>query len=139
MAERRSVARVSAALARDARPARRTGVTMVIVSSTASKTMTTVGRTRIASGMPIGSRRGRRQILHQPHHVVAEIAEYAGGHRRQRGRQRDAAFGDERAQRGERRGAGRREGRRIGLRRAVDLGVPPLTRKIRSGSSPMIE
>jgi hypothetical protein len=36
----------------------RTGVTMVIVSSTASNTITSVGRTRIASGMPSGSRRG---------------------------------------------------------------------------------
>ena len=45
----------------------------------------------------------RRQIFHQPHHVVAEIAENAGGHRRQRIRQRDAALADEGAQRGERR------------------------------------
>ncbi len=63
----------------------------------------------------------RRQILHQADHVVAEIAEHAGRHRRQRRRQRDAAFGDDVAQRGERRVARRHESGRIGVRRAVDL------------------
>ena len=57
-ADRRSTARASAALALT--PAcGRTGVTTVMVSSTASKTITKVGRTRIASGMPIGSGPGR--------------------------------------------------------------------------------
>ncbi len=53
-ADSRSTARASAALAFT--PAcGRTGVTMVIVSSTASKAITRVGRTRTASGIPIGS------------------------------------------------------------------------------------
>ncbi len=86
----------------------RTGVTTVIESFTASNTTMMVGRTSTASGMPIGSGFGRRQFLHQPHHVVAEIAEHAGGHRRQAVGQCDAAFRDQRAQRLERRlGAGR--------------------------------
>ena len=38
------------------------------------------------------------QMLDQPHHVVAEIAEEPRGHRRQFGRQVDPALGDERAQ-----------------------------------------
>ena len=38
-----------------------------------------------------------RQPLDQPHHVVAEVAEEAGGHRRQLGRQVDPALGDQRA------------------------------------------
>ena len=121
-ADRRSIARDSAALAVDPECAR-TGVTTVIVSSTASKAMTSVGRTRIASGMPIGSWPGLRQVLHQPHHVVTEIAEHAGGHRRQSRGQRDAAFGDDVAQRCERRIVGRHKSSRIGERRAVDLGA----------------
>jgi transposase-like protein len=36
-----------------------------------------VGRIRIASGTPIGARFRRRQRLHAPHHVGAEIAEHA--------------------------------------------------------------
>ena len=82
-----------------------------------------VGRIRIASGMPIGSGLGARQLLHQPHHVVAEIAEQAGRHRRQLFGQRDAAFGDQRAQRVERRLGAGREAVRLGARRAVDLGA----------------
>ena len=57
MADRRSTARASAAFA--VTPGcGRTGVTTVMVSSTASNTITIVGRTRIASGMPIGSGAG---------------------------------------------------------------------------------
>ncbi len=41
---------------------------------------------------------GRRQFLHQPHHVVAEIAENACGHRRQELGKIDAALGDQAAQ-----------------------------------------
>ncbi len=66
---------------------------------------------------------GRPQILHQANHVIAEIAENAGGHRRQRIRQRDAAFGDECAQRLERRRSGRRKRVGIILSRAVDFGA----------------
>ena len=66
---------------------------------------------------------GGRQFLHQPHHVVAEIAEHAGGHRRQALGQRDAAFGDQRAQRLERRLRAGRKARRIAARVAVDLGL----------------
>ena len=36
----------------------------------------------------------RRQLLHQPHHVVAEIAEQAGGHGRQALGKLDAALGE---------------------------------------------
>ena len=50
-----------------------------------------------------------RQVLDEPHHVVAEVAEEAGRHRRQRGRQLDAALADQRAQARE---------------RAIGLGVP---------------
>jgi hypothetical protein len=53
-AESRSVARESATRA-DTCGSGRTGATTVIVSCTASNTMITVGRRRIASGMPIGS------------------------------------------------------------------------------------
>ena len=64
---------------------------------------------------------GRRQFLHQPHHVVAEIAEDAGRHGRQRVGQLDPAFGDQRAQGRKRRLVAGREG---APRRAVDLGAP---------------
>ena len=43
-----------------------------------------------------------RQALDQPDHVVAEVAEEAGGHRRQLRRQLDPALGDQRAQARER-------------------------------------
>ena len=66
---------------------------------------------------------GRRQFLHQPHHVVAEIAEHAGRHRRQAVGQVDAAFRDQRAQRLERRLGAGREGVGLGARAAVDLGL----------------
>ncbi len=76
---------------------------------------------------------GRGQLLHQPHHVVAEIAEHAGRHRRQVVGQRDAAFGDQRAQRLERRlRARRRNASGVGARRAVDLGALR-RRRARSG------
>ncbi len=68
---------------------------------------------------------GRRQPLHLAHHVVAEIAEDAGGHRRKlalvcRG---DARFGDQRAQGNERRLGTGREKLRVGQRVAGDLGT----------------
>ena len=75
---------------------------------------------RVRNADRIGRRR-RERILHLPHHVVAEIAEDAGRHRRQRIRQRDAALGDQGAQRLQRRRGRRRERFRIMLRRAVDL------------------
>ena len=42
---------------------------------------------------------GGRQLLHQPHHVVGEVAEDAGRHRRQPGRHDDAALRNQRPQR----------------------------------------
>ena len=66
---------------------------------------------------------GRRQIFHQPHHVVAEIAEHAGRHRRQAVGQIDAAFGDQRAQRVERRIRAGRKGVGFGARAAIDFGL----------------
>ena len=60
------------------------------------------GRIRMASGTRIASGFGVRQLLHQPHHVVGEVAEDAGRHRRQAARHGDAAFADQRAERGER-------------------------------------
>src|SRR6266568_4407913 len=54
MADNRSEARVSATAAVTAGSGR-TGVTTVIWSLTASNTITTVGRTMMASGIPIGS------------------------------------------------------------------------------------
>ena len=83
---------------------------------------------RLGNADRIGRRRGER-ILHLPHHVVAEIAEHAGGHRRQAVRQGDAAFGDQGAQRGKRRRSGRRERFRIVLRRPVDLRLRAATAK----------
>jgi hypothetical protein len=50
----RSTARLNARSA-GSPAAGRTGVTRVMVSSTESKMITTVGRTRMASGIPIGS------------------------------------------------------------------------------------
>ena len=76
---------------------------------------------RVGNADRVGT--GLRQVLHQPHHVVAEIAEYAGGHRRQSRGQRNAALGNDVAQRRERRIAGRYESGGIGGRRAVDLGA----------------
>src|SRR6202011_2218235 len=52
------------------------------------------------------------------------IAEDAGGHRRQRLGQRDAALGDEAAQGAERPVSGRGKGVGIALWPAVDLGAP---------------
>ncbi len=46
---------------------------------------------------------GLRQILHQPHHVIADIAEDACRHGRRIVRQRDAAFRKQRPQALERR------------------------------------
>ena len=66
---------------------------------------------------------GRRQFLHQPHHVVAEIAEHAGRHRRQAVGQCDAAFRDQRAQCLERRLGAGHEGIRLRARAPVDLGA----------------
>ena len=60
---------------------------------------------------------GRRQPLHLPHHVVAEIAEHARRHRRQARRQVDARFGEQRAQRLERLAGAGDEGVRIAARR----------------------
>ena len=67
---------------------------------------------------------GLRQLLHQPHHVVAKVAENAGGHGRQHVRQLDPAFGDERAQRRQRRPVAGREAISPVPRRAADLGLP---------------
>ncbi len=73
--------------------------------------------------MPIGSGPGAAsELLHLPHHVVAEIAEHAGRHRRQRVRQRDPAFADEGAHRFERRRGERRECLWIALGLPVYLG-----------------
>ena len=86
----------------------------------------------------IGIRRG--QLLHLAHHVVAEIAEYAGRHRRQAGRQVDPRFLDQAAQRRQRRlrrGSNSRPVRRAGSR--LISARAPKARKIRSGSMPMIE
>ena len=66
---------------------------------------------------------GRRQALHAPHHVVAEIAENARRHRRQAGRHVDARFGEQRSQRLERIAGAGDEGVRIDERPAVDLGA----------------
>ena len=65
---------------------------------------------------------GRGQLLDQPHHVVAEIAEDAGCHWRQRVGQRNLAFGNERAQRLQRWLVAGRE-RAVAARRAIDLGA----------------
>jgi len=59
-------------------------------------------------------------MLDQAHHVVAQIAEQAGGDGRQVGRHVDAAFGDQRAQRIQRRGLAGHEGGVVPARRAVD-------------------
>ena len=118
----------------------RTGVTTVMESSTASNTITTVGRSMIGVREADRIRIGRRQFLHQPHHVVAEIAEQAGRHRRQLLGQRDAAFGDQRAQAPASGGSG--QGLKAsGLLRATRLisARVPAARQMRSGSSPMIE
>ncbi len=90
-ADSRSLARASAVFA-VAPACGRTGVTTVMVSLTVSKATITrrPHQHRIGNAERIGTR--RRQILHQPHHVVAEIAEHAGRHRRQRRGQRDAAL-----------------------------------------------
>ena len=95
----------------------------MIESCTASNTITTVGRSMIGVRQADRIRIGRRQLLHQPHHVVAEIAEQAGHHRRQLLGQRDAAFGDQRAQRGERRLGQGAKASGFAARRAVDLGA----------------
>jgi hypothetical protein len=68
--------------------------------------------------------RRRQRILHQTHHVVAEVTEHAGRHRRQGFRQRDAAFGDQRPQRRQRGGVRRRESVGIALRPAIDFRAP---------------
>ena len=61
IADKRSAARASAASA--LMPARgRTGVTTVMVSFTASKAITKVGRSRIASGISIGSGGGSPNV-----------------------------------------------------------------------------
>ena len=70
----------------------------MISSRTLSKITIMVGRIRRASGTPTGSGLSSRQALDQAHHVVAEIAEQAGRHRRSALRQFDAALGDEVAQ-----------------------------------------
>ena len=64
-----------------------------------------------------------RQVLHLPHHVVTEIAEHAGRHRRQRVGKFDAALGDQRAQRIERRRAARLERLGVSARAAIDRGL----------------
>ena len=119
----RSFARVNA-MSAETPLSGRTGVTTVMVSFTASNTTTMVGRTITASGIADRIRIGLRQLLHLPHHVVAEIAEDAGRHRRQRLGQFDTAFGEEGAQRLERRlVAGRETGRAYAARVAIDLGA----------------
>ena len=121
----------------DAGAPARTGVTTVSSSFTASKIATMRGRIRIASGTPIASRLGRRQLLHQPHHVVGEVAENAGRHRRQARGHGDAAFGDQRAERGS--ASPSHGAKRVKVGRARDLRSPPSARKIRSGSKPSME
>ena len=92
------------------------------VSSTESKMITTVGRTRMASGIPIGSGLGGDSFFHQPDHVVAQIAEHPGRHGRQAVGQHEPAFVDEGAQRRQRRLAAGLERLAVLARGAVDLG-----------------
>ena len=83
---------------------------------------------------------GRRQALHMAHHVVAEIAEYAGRHRRQAGGNVDPRFGEQRAQRVERlAGAGRRKRPGSCSARRLISDWPPVERQTMSGSRPIIE
>src|SRR6516225_6502810 len=105
-ANRRSLAPTSVAWA-DTDSCLRAGVTIVIVSSTASKIRISVGRTR--------------QVFNQANDVVTKIAEHAGRHRRQAVRKGDAAFDKEASQRNERRVVESREGPGLGLRNAIDL------------------
>ncbi len=76
---------------------------------------------------PVGDRERVRvfvgQALHQGDHVVAEIAEQPRRHRRQRLRRRDAALGDQGAQRGERAAGDGLERCRVRARLAVHLGA----------------
>ena len=75
---------------------------------------------RVGQAERIGRNIG--QLFDEPHHVVAEIAEQPGRHRRQAGRQRHAAFADQCPQRRDRRRAVGCEGVGVRPRVAVDLG-----------------
>src|SRR5579872_3577827 len=63
---------------------------------------------------------GGGQSLHLAHHVIAEIAENAGGHRRQARRYVDTRFGEKGAQSLQGFGVARREGVAIDKRAAID-------------------
>ena len=63
----------------------------------------------------------RRQTLHQPHHVVAQIAHQPAGHRGQVFRHIELGFLDQRAQACQRRPVVRHEGVRRGAGVAIDL------------------
>ena len=77
------------------RPASATGEVTVISSRTAveDRHQRRADQHGVGHAERVGI--GRRQLLHQPHHVVAEIAEHAGRHRRGIFRQLDAAFGEQ--------------------------------------------
>ena len=117
----------------------RTGVTTEISSLTASNTTITVGRIRIASGTFSASGLGVRQALHQPHHVVAEIAEQARRHRRQIvGRAMRSPRSARAGSRGERLVALGSKARGSSAWRSISA-TPSWQRQTRSGSSPIIE
>ena len=67
---------------------------------------------------------GGRQTLHVAHHVIAEVAENAGRHRRQAGGKVDFGLRQQRAQRLERLAGAGGEGVPIGQRAAIDLRLP---------------
>ena len=79
------------------------------------------------------------QMLDQPDHVIAEIAEQPGAGRRQILGQGDAAFGDQGAQIGQRIAGLILEGVRVEARLPVEAAVRPSQCQIRSGFIPMIE
>ena len=90
-------------------------------------------------GTPSTSRFFAGSALHQPHHVVAEIAEQPGRHRRQAGRHVEPASRRS-ARAGSRAPAGRPATKACGAERAWRLisARPSRQRQIRSGSMPMI-
>ena len=71
-------------------------------------------------------RPGRRQLLQEPHDVVAEITEQAGRHRGQSLRKLDPAFREQGAQRGKWPLAAWHKSLGIRSRRPVDLGPGPV-------------
>ena len=76
---------------------------------------------RVGNPEPVGI--GRRQPLHQPHHVVAHEAEQPGRHWRQRLGERDPRFADQLAELGERAAGQGLERVQVVAGRAVDLGA----------------